>query len=239
MRFLSAAIFLLLFAASLSAEPIPVLIITGGHEFDEAAFHSMFESMEGIRPQFASQPHANELYASSDLEHIQVIIFYDMVQEISEEQKNAFLVLVENGKGLVFLHHSLVSYQHWDEFTRIRGGKYILPESLPESDRSSASTYQHDVRFPVQIIDTKHSVTAGLSDFELTDEVYGNLYLLDSVTPLLRTTHPSSSPIIGWTNRYGASRIVCLQPGHDRRAYENPHYRQLVWNAIVWAAGKD
>jgi hypothetical protein len=38
------------------------------------------------------------------------------------------------------------------------------------------------------------------------------------------------------TNQYRAARVACIQLGHDRFAYENPHYRQLVAQAIRWTA---
>lgn len=222
---------LLLFAA-----PLRLLVIVGGHEFEEQPFFEMFDAMPDIRYQTVTQPAANDLFASARMDSVDALVFYDMVQEITPAQQAAFIALLERGTGMVFLHHSLASYQAWDEFTRIRGGRYVLPELLPEAERAGASNYQHDVQVNVQIVDPQHPVTQGVADFELHDEVYGNFVVHPESVPLLHTDHPQSSPVIGWTTRYGASKIVYLQPGHDRHAYQDVHYRRLLENAVRWVA---
>ena len=55
----------------------------------------------------------------------------------------------------------------------------------------------------------------GLTDFEIFDETYKGYYVEDGVTPLLTTDEPSSTPVIGWTKKYGKARVVTLQSGHD------------------------
>jgi len=60
--------------------------------------------------------------------------------------------------------------------------------------------------------------------------------VLPDMHPLLRTSHPLSSKTIAWWHPYGKSRIVFIQLGHDHWAYENPAYRKLVKQAIVWVS---
>ncbi|MCU0362777.1 MAG: ThuA domain-containing protein, partial [Bacteroidales bacterium] len=48
------------------------------------------------------------------------------------------------------------------------------------------------------------------------------------------TSEPSSTPVIGWTKKYGKARIVTLQSGHDVPTYENPSYRRILKQAIEW-----
>jgi hypothetical protein len=43
--------------------------------------------------------------------------------------------------------------------------------------------------------------------------------------------------VIGWAKTNGLSRWVYVQLGHDHHAYANPHYRQLVQQAIQWVTG--
>ena len=211
-----------------------ILIITGGHDFEREAFFKIFKEMPGVEYQESVQPEANGLWDSTLMDQFDVLVFYDMFQEIDDRQKDAFIKLLEKGKGLVFLHHSLASFQAWDEYERIIGGRYV--ESGSDQERS---TYQHDVEVPVQIADHMHPITTGVTDFLIYDEVYGNFRVLPTVHPLLRTTHPESGELIGWTNRYGNSRIVYIQLGHDHYAYENPNYRRLLKQAIDWAREPD
>lgn len=221
----------ILFFSSLSQAQTSqrVLIVTGGHDFEREAFFDIFRDMPEVEFQEVSQPQANQLYDSQLIDSFDVLLFYDMVQDIDEIQKAAFLNMLKEGKGMVFLHHSLVSYQEWDEFEQIIGGRYFLSGQDQDS-----STYRHDVEIPVKVIPDDHPVTTGLNDFTIHDEVYGNFKVLPRVHPLLSTTHPESGNIIGWTNTYGNSRIVYLQLGHDRYAYENPNYRRLLQQAIAW-----
>lgn len=222
----------------MAVKSIRIAVITGGHSFDRHAFFGMFGAMESVEWTEFQHPDANDLYGSDSLEYYDVLVFYDMVQDISPQQKSDFMECLEKGVGMVFLHHALVSYQHWDAFHEVVGGKYVLADMMDEADSSSASNYKHDESIRVLIADRDHPVTAGLQDFEILDEVYINYRVGDHVAPLLKTSHPLSPPLIGWTNVHGRSRIVYLQSGHDRHAFDNTHYRQLVQQAIEWTAAR-
>src|SRR4030042_3297568 len=110
------------------SDDLDVLLVTGGHSFDTSEFFNLFMSYEKMSIDTISQPRANMLLEEMNNSEYDVIVFYDMWQDITEHQKEAFLKLLENGTGMVFLHHSLVSYQNWDEFKNIIGGKYWQEE---------------------------------------------------------------------------------------------------------------
>lgn len=228
--------FLLLFSCAQAPDPYHILVITGGHGFERDPFFEMLKDMKSIEYTEAVHPEANSLYGSGVMENIDVLVFYDMVQEITESQKNDFLSLTDKGKGMVFLHHSLASYQDWEDFETLIGGHYYLNPVLKDSIPFPRSTYKHDEQIPVRILDKTHPVTQGLPDFTLFDEVYGDFRVLPSVHPLLGTTHPGSGPVIGWAHTLGKSRIVMLQSGHGPETYRNPHFRKLLKQAIAWAA---
>jgi len=211
-----------------------ILVITGGHDFDRPNFMEMFSSQPNLLFYEVTQPEANNLYASDSIDQFDALVFYDMVQEISEEQKAAFLDLLERGMGMVFIHHSIASYQTWDEFKEILGARYHLEPWVRGGDSLPASTYNHDVDLEVQVADDQHPVTTGLSDFVIHDETYDLVEILPNRHPLLTTSQPGSMPLLGWAHRYGNSRIVYLQPGHDNNAYSHAGYRQLVMHAIDW-----
>ena len=207
-----------------------VMVVTGGHDFDHKPFTAMFNSMK-INWQEIEQPRANDMIAADSTSQFDVLVFYDMYPDLTDAQKAGYLRLLQQGKGMVFLHHALVSYQEWPKFEKIIGGKYIQTAGPGET----ASTYQHDVTVNLHVLDKTHPVTAGLDDFELFDEVYGDFRVLPYITPLLTTDNPQSSPVIGWVHQYENSRIVFIQPGHGREAYENPNFRRLLYQAIKWA----
>jgi type 1 glutamine amidotransferase len=204
-----------------------IRIITGGHDFEREAFFDMFEEMPGIDYQEIMHPLANQVYDSVLMDETDVLLFYDMYQEIDASQKTAFLNLLEQGKGMVFLHHSLANYQEWEEFEKIIGGRYILSDQ-------GGSTYRHDVEMNVHTVNKDHPITRGVDDFVIHDEVYGNFKVLPTVQTLLKTNHPESGEIIGWAHSYGQSRIVYLQLGHDHHAYGNPDFQRILKQAIDW-----
>ena len=211
-----------------------IAVITGGHGYDSVNFVRAFKSYDDLHFDHLLQPMANEIYESDSLEKYDALVFYDLFQEITEDQKSAFLDMLNKGKGIVFLHHSIASYQDWDEFLKILGARYYLQPTLIEGDSVPASTYLDDQTVKVEILDKKHPVTAGLEDFTIHEEVYDLVKIIPDGYPLISTDHPESMDIVAWTNTYGKSRIVYIQFGHDNNAFSNPNFRKLLRQAISW-----
>ena len=104
---------------------IRVLVVTGGHGFEKAPFFDMFKRFEGIDFEEAVHPSADSLLNPGLRQSFDAVVFYDMPAETSEKTKTDFERLLNLGSGVVFLHHSLASYQSgWDGFEAILGGKY-------------------------------------------------------------------------------------------------------------------
>lgn len=226
-------ILVVIFPFLLNAQEIKVMLVTGGHAYDTAQFFQMFEKFENIRYQHVLQPKANALIAQNKTKDFDVLVFYDMWKKISMEEKQAYHRLTRNGKPLLFMHHSIASYQDWPEFEKIIGGKYVSPgDGIPESEESN---YEHDVWVYGEVL-KNHPVTEGLTLYKVFDEVYGNVRISESVIPLLKTNHPKSSDYIAWENRYNNSKIIYLQGGHDYRAYESEVFMKLVYQAIQYLA---
>jgi type 1 glutamine amidotransferase len=217
---------------------LAVLLVTGGHDFERPQFAALFDSLEGVTWREVTHPDANGLYTVEACETYDVLVLYDLNQEITDEQKAALLAMLKRGKGLVVLHHALADYQAWDEWRDVIGGRYYLAPTERDGKQIPASTYRHGVDINLHVVDPEHPVTKGLTDFTIHDEVYGGYEVLPTVHPLLTTDNPESSPTIAWTNTYGNSRVVTIQLGHDHVAWENPNYRRLVSQAIGWVAEK-
>lgn len=210
-----------------------VLIFTGGKKIDRTNFFKIFDDLT-IDYKELVQPEANDIYNSAEIDSFDVLVYYDMVQAINTAQKRAFIKMLKKGKGLFFLHHSLVSYQEWKEYEKIIGGRYYQSKNSRDSSRFEQSTFRHNVDIPVKIVDKNHPVTKDMNDFMIHDEVYGKYKILKGVNPIITTTHPESEEIIGWTNKYKNSYIVYLQPGHGKQAFDNPNYRLLIKRTIDW-----
>ncbi|HSH20349.1 MAG TPA: ThuA domain-containing protein [Draconibacterium sp.] len=217
-----------------NAQPIKVMLVTGGHAFDTVQFFEMFDALPDITYLHFQQPKANNQIVKDLAEDFDVIVFYDMWKSISEIEKNAYFRLTQEGKPLLFLHHSIASYQDWPEFEKILGGKYVeAARGVPKEEQSN---YEHDV-WVYSKVENYTAVTVGFKEPRFFDEVYGNVRVSDEVLPLLRTRHPKSMEYIAWQHKYNNSQVVYLQPGHDYRTFVNDEYRKLLVQAIKFLAG--
>lgn len=222
---------------SQSKDPVKVVIVTGGHEFEHNSFFSMFLS-DDIHYTAWEQPAANQNIADGKAHEFDVIVLYDLWQKISKQEKEGYLSYLKSGKGIVALHHCIGSYQTWDEFVQIIGGTYVMNDKprIINGESYSPSFFIHDKDLSISIADAEHPVTVGIKDFVIFDEVYGNFHILNTVHPLLKTNHPENTPVIGWVNRYANANNVYIQLGHGPSAFENPNLVKLVQQAIRWVA---
>ncbi len=222
-----------------AAEPIRVLLVCGGHDYETNQFLQVFRDNPEITFTHVTHPAAHAWLAADRAREWDVLVLYDMWQPISEAARADFLARLQEGKGLVAIHHAIANYQQWPEYERIIGARYYLAPTNRAGWIKHRSQYTHDVTFRLRVPARDHPVTRGLSDFDIRDETYRLFDIAADVTPLLGTEEPLSSPIVAWARTYAAARVVYLQSGHDHHAYANPHYRRFLANAIRWVARRD
>jgi len=218
-------------------KPTNTLLVVGGHGYDTIEFYDMFRSLDGIRFDSIFYPEAREFLRSDQINKYEVLVFYDFIPDMPERDSSIFLRLSQQGKSMLFLHHAICSFQNWDGYMQMVGGRYRMPGYT--SDSSLLSDYRHDIDLEVKVVNNNHPVTRGVNDFEIHDEGYSNITILDEVTPLLTSDHPDCSPLVGWTNTFNKSATAYLIFGHDKYAYENKSFQQLLNNAIHWLADQD
>lgn len=207
-----------------------ILIVTGGKNVDYG-FYSLFE---GYDYDTISKPAAFDLFDQIKMGGYGAVVFYDTYQPIDDKQKKSFLKIFESGTGALFLHHSIVSHQEWDEYEKIVGGRYFHKAYEDGGKKYGASTYKHDQDFTVKIINKNHPVTKGMDDFEIHDETYLNYRVQKDVTPLLKTDYRESGEVLGWTHTYRNSKVVYIMPGHDKHAYGNKSFKTIIFNSIAY-----
>lgn len=257
------------------ADDRQILLVTKGHPFEREPFFAMFDEMPGVGWTHVEQPAAQALFDVRHAGAYDAFVLYDMpgirfhadrgpeFLAPDEDFKRRLLQLLEEGKGMVFLHHAIAGWPAWDEYAEILGGRFLyLPAEL-RGRPCQDSGYRHRVTHNVRVL-TRHPVTEGLpAQFSITDELYLFEVFEDDVEPLLASDyeftaanfysaaravrdremfsnegweHPGGSNLIGWTKTYGNSRIVYLQCGDDPVAYASPEFRRLIRNAIDWVA---
>jgi len=217
------------------ARQIRILVVTGGHAYKVEQFNEMLTSLgDNITYQVVEFPAAYDMFLPENRGKYDVLVFYHMWQKITDEQAKNFSDCIKQGKPVVVLHHSICAFDDWPEYFDIIGGKFFHKPTTINGKTYPVSSYIHDIHFNVKISNPKNPVTKGLKDFEIFDETYKDYYVEPGVTPLLTTVEPTSTPIIGWTKKYGKARIVTLQSGHDVPTFENPNFRKLLKQSIEW-----
>jgi hypothetical protein len=238
-----AAMFVLVFVGSCcgpckkaeqSDQKIKVVVVTGGHDFEHDPFFAVFQGCKDIEYREFQLKDQSEIFEDISNWNYDVIVLYSMTQNISPKRQENFIKLLNDGVGLLALHHTMCSFQQWPKYYEIIGTKYYLQAT----DGKPASSYKHGVDLKVAIADKKHPITRGISNFEINDETYKDCGFQKDNHVLLTTDHSTSDKTVGWVRKYGKAWVCTIQLGHGPEAYANPNYRELVARGIRWCASR-
>jgi type 1 glutamine amidotransferase len=98
--------------------------------------------------------------------------------------------------------------------------------------------------FKVNIADTKHPITQGMTDFDMTDELYQNMVqeypqdlnvVCKAYSDKKMNGTGKDEPVFVCTQT-GKGRGVNLVLGHDVPAMQSPGFRTLLLRGAEWAA---
>jgi uncharacterized protein len=218
------------FPAGRVASPLRVQVVTGGHSFDPE-FYELFAGRPDLDVTVTGHPDA---YTHDFRQEVDVLVLYDLVQDLPEEQRSNLRAFLESGHGLLVLHHAIADFGSWPWWSeQVVGGKYLLQ---PEKGRP-ASTYKHDQELYIEAV-ADHPIARGLAPLHFFDETYHGMWISPRVNVLLRTSHPLSDGPVAWIGPYDQSRVAYIQLGHGQPAHQNPDYQELVHRAILWAGGR-
>jgi type 1 glutamine amidotransferase len=218
--------------APVARDALRVLVVTGGHSYDPS-FYSVFSGHADIAWSHATSQ--KEAFTAEMAKRWDVLVLYDMHNEIGEAEKTNLRAFVEAGKGVVALHHAIVDYTSWPWwYEQVIGGKYF---EKPEGEHP-ASRYQHDVPIVGRIVPGKqnHPVVRGLGDLVTFDECYQGMWHSAKIEVLMETDSPCNDRQLVYLGP--TPHTVYIQLGHDTDTHLHPGYRQLVHNAILWSAGR-
>ncbi len=215
---------------SAANKPLNILMLGGGssHDFqkwfgdaDSATLRELpnvtatyTEAVDTIVPQLAA---TDVLYLSNNNPFTQAAT------------RQAIMDHVNQGRGLVIVHAGMwYSWRDWPEFNRVLVG-------------GGSRGHDRFGEFEVKVTDPAHPVMAGVpASFRITDELYWQ-ESDPAGTPIkvLATAHSNQRnktyPSI-FIVEHPKARIVGIALGHDGKAHEHPAYKQLLKNAVSWAA---
>jgi len=139
---------------------------------------------------------------------------------------------VERGGGLVLTHFACGAwYGEWPEFRNLAGRAWFGPNGGRQHDPHGP--------FTVHVCDASHSVTAGVKDFETTDELYT---CLEGDAPI-QVLATAKSKVDGkdypmaFVLNYGKGRVFHTPLGHDARAFGVDGVGELLRRGTAWTAG--
>lgn len=215
------------------ADNVKLAVITGSHSFDVPNFHDTFTGLADVTPYIQ---HMEDFAASDEAtrDSYDVVLLYHMIMATpvdgeawwAGQPKTAVEHFGETKQGLFVLHHSILAYPDWQLWTDVTG----------LADRSFG--FHPDQTLRVQVAAADHPVTAGLADWDMTDETYTMPDPVGENTVLLTTEHDLCMNTIAWTRQYKQSPVFCFQSGHDNQTWANENFQTILQRGILWAAGK-
>jgi uncharacterized protein len=210
--------------------PLRVLHIGGGASHDYERWFNQEDSailreLGDVDVRYTDQP-------DTVLQHIaatDLLILSNNRAYTNAASRQAVMQFAEAGKPIVLLHPGLwYNWADWPEYNRVLAG---------------GGSRGHDRlgEFGVTVDQPSHPLFKGVpSSFRLIDELYW--FEADPAgTPVtvLATAHSAQKnktyPMV-FVVHHPKARIVGITLGHDARAHEHPAFRQLLKNAVTWAA---
>ncbi|CAM3350905.1 ThuA-like domain-containing protein [Deinococcus saxicola] len=153
--------------------------------------------------------------------------------KITETQSQNLRQAVQDGVNLAGFHGGMGdSFRDDAGFQFMVGGQFVA--------------HPGDMRpYRVDLTNTAHPITDGLSGFEMQSEQY-YLHVDPSNTVLATTTFDASvKPWIdgtvmpvAWVRRHGAGRVFYSSLGHDPREFDQPEVAALHRRGLRWAVGR-
>jgi len=253
-----------------------VFVATKGHPFQRDAFEAMLWAI-GVDPTMVDHPAAAMLMNTEGMRPYDAVLLYDMPGmdfAVAREErptwlapdpafKAGFEALLDEGKGIVALHHALAGWPAWPRYGEWLGGAFRYKPGRFGDRAAADSGYAADVAYTVARAGVDHPVLEGIPDrFPLTDELYDCEIAERGAVPLLLRETPVAAehfrsamdtvrkqpdvprqrrlhPWLGWAKAAGRSPLVYLQPGDGPATYADPVYRRLVGNALHWVASAE
>lgn len=173
-----------------------ILVITGGHRVAIDDFLGAIASICAERGwvwAHSIQPTAQNWLSPEHVGQWDAVLLHDipglalkrgtepLIQGPDQETKQAVVDLLEAGQGTVILHHAISAWPGWEGWAEVVGCRFLYrPGTLRGVDLPS-SGYRVGP-YTVRVTDQAHPISAGISDFQVEDELYFIPFLTDRMT---------------------------------------------------------
>ncbi len=202
------------------------VMVMGGHT---KGFHD-FAIMAPIYEQFLADAgfdvnitEDRDDFRKEAIEPYDVIVDYTTGEDLTDEQAKGLLGGICGGKGFIGVHSAADSFKQTAGYIEMVGGKFLThPAPRP---------------FIFNVRNHVHPVMAGVTDFEMTEE----LYLMETnghFELLMSTWYKGFERPITWVKPYGQGRVLYTALGHGKEQTENPNFQRIIVNGVHWASNE-
>jgi hypothetical protein len=212
---------------------------TGGGHTSPLQMYAMFVDplFQDVEATVLPHPHAFDGVGGPNAPD--VIVTNDWITgQWPEGDRNNMVKHLDAGKGLVVLHHAVgTNNDAWRWWSEEVIGCYLYNPNVP--GMKSQARLKQFIRQTVTPVGN-HPIVRGIQPFKLPwDETFPNMWISPRSTVLFNSDDPSfNNPALGWVGPHQKARVVCFQPGHTRHVCQDPNYRQVVHNMVLWAGGR-
>ncbi len=219
-----------------NSEKMRILLVVGGHSYDREGLHAALKDCPNSTFDEISIPEKQDMLKPGLSKDYDVVVFHDQsFFKLTQEQKDALTALwSEEGIPTVMLHHSLISHPDFPLFRDVFGAQFLLEETEIEGRVYRKSTYKRPTDVNIYIVDRKHPITEGVSDFKINDEVFQYVYFNPRIDVLARTDHPESDAPVVWTWRYKNTPVFGMIQGDANGAFGDANYRKIFYQGLRW-----
>lgn len=131
------------------------------------------------------------------------------------------------GRGVLAMHTASICFDDWPRWAGLLGGRWVRGRSTHPPIGPARVAVRTDA----------HPVVAGVTDFEVYDEIYSYLDVDPRVRALATCDHGGATHPLVWAREDGGARVVYDALGHGPESYTSPTHRRLIAQAARWAAG--
>ena len=145
--------------------------------------------------------------------------------EINERDRTNLVSHMAKGGGLLGLHTACICFDTWQEWSDLLGAKWVWQQTF------------HPLPAALQVrVGAQHSICQGLTDFEVVDELYHDLWTGPDSVPLLSavSSDNGTQQTIAVANEVFGGRSVFSSLGHDRASMETEGHARFIQNAADW-----
>jgi len=211
--------------SALAADKAAVLLL-GGRGHDWKGFHAVIAPVLEKTGDFEVTLSAqlNDLKAEN-LKKYDLVLFYGSGGDFTDVAQEQGLEQFVKGGGALGGVHATDAFKKSDVYWKLLGGRF---------------TGHGGGEFMIRIDDKKHPITAPMKDFQIHDETYRNAFHPEfKLHSLGRVDRGREQQSMIWVQQYGEGRIFNTTLGHDKKAFNNPHFQRLVVRGLYWALGQE